>query len=177
MKQRQTISWIILGVLVLLLSIPTYVQAAYEFYVTIEGTKQGKFKGEAQQKVTANKIAGLRFQYEVKSARDAASGQASGKRTHSPVVITKQWGSSSPQLFQACVTNEVLKTVLLEFNRTTPDGQVTVYQTIKLTNATISQIRRYTESTQELEDISFTFQTIEITDLVGKTTAVEGGVR
>jgi hypothetical protein len=33
-----------------------------------------------------------------KSQRDAASGQASGKRTHSPVTFVKEWGASTPML-------------------------------------------------------------------------------
>ncbi len=36
--------------------------------------------------------------YEVKSPRDVATGQASGKRQHSQVTITKEWGAASPQL-------------------------------------------------------------------------------
>jgi hypothetical protein len=40
----------------------------------------------------------LSFTYEVKSPRDVATGQASGKRTHKPLTITKEWGPSTPQL-------------------------------------------------------------------------------
>lgn len=186
MEQRKAISCIVVGVLFMLLSIPTCVQAAYEFYVTIEGTKQGKFKGESARKEIANKIAGISFQHEVKSPRDVASGQASVKRQHGPVIITKEWGASSPQLFQALVTNEQLKTVLFEFVRTNPNGQQYIYYTIKLTNAAVSSIRRYTGSggagaasgkasadTHELEDISFTYQKIEITSVDGKTMAMD----
>ena len=36
--------------------------------------------------------------YEVISPRDLATGQASGKRMHKPMVITKEWGAASPQL-------------------------------------------------------------------------------
>lgn len=35
-----------------------------------------------------------------KAPRDAASGQATGKRQHAPVTFVKEWGASSPQLFQ-----------------------------------------------------------------------------
>ncbi len=34
----------------------------------------------------------------VKSPRDAASGQASGKRMHKPITITKEWGASTPMV-------------------------------------------------------------------------------
>ena len=37
-------------------------------------------------------------QYRVTGPRDAASGQASGKRMHKPFTIVKEWGAASPQL-------------------------------------------------------------------------------
>ena len=37
-------------------------------------------------------------EYRVTSPRDAASGQASGKRMHKPFTIVKEWGAATPQL-------------------------------------------------------------------------------
>ena len=37
-------------------------------------------------------------QYQVTGPRDAASGQASGKRMHKPFTIVKEWGAATPQL-------------------------------------------------------------------------------
>jgi type VI secretion system secreted protein Hcp len=159
---------------------------AYEFYVTIEGTKQGKFKsaggdGESRRG-TQSKIPCIRFCSETTSPRDAATGQASGKRQHHPITITKEWDASSPQIFQALVTNEILKGVLFEFMKTDASGQEYVYHTIKLTNATVSQIKSYLDLTDtsgdpydahELEDVSFTFQKVEIENKDGKTMAVD----
>jgi type VI secretion system secreted protein Hcp len=159
---------------------------AYEFYVSVEGTKQGKLKGESPRDSHKEKIAGLSYRHEIKSPRDVATGQASGKRQHGPILITKEWGASSPQFFQALVTNEVLKSVLFEFFHTTPDGLEEVYHTVKLTNATISSIRYMTGSdgessnsskhsgaydTHELEEVGFTYQRIELENKPGKTSA------
>jgi type VI secretion system secreted protein Hcp len=152
---------------------------AYEFYVTIEGTKQGKFKGESVREAHKGKVAGIAFGYEVSSPRDLASGQASGKRQHKPIMMTKEWGAASPQIFQALVTNEVLKSVLFEFIRTTSDGAEEVHHTVKLVNATISNLRQYIEGVKhdqahdvhELEDVAFTFQRVEIDNKTGKTAA------
>ncbi|GAC1456109.1 MAG: hypothetical protein PVSMB1_05710 [Gemmatimonadaceae bacterium] len=80
-----------------------------EFYVTIEGTKQGKLKGESIRDKWKEHIPGIGFSYDVKSPRDLASGQASGKRQHGALSFVKEWGPSSPQLFQAATTSEVLK--------------------------------------------------------------------
>jgi len=149
--------------------------AAYEFYVTIEGVKQGKFKGDSRAKAHPGTIAGLGFMYEVKSPRDAATGMATGRRQHEPIVITKRWDSASPQLFQALVSNEALKSVLLEFVRSTPDGREEVYYTIQLQDAMVVGIKQYTDASaaRELEDISFSFQRIFVEDKVGKAASMD----
>jgi len=157
---------------------------AYEFYVSIEGQKQGKFKGESPRDAHKAKLPGVRFSYECVSPRDANTGQASGKRQHRPVTFTKEWGAASPQIFQALVTNEVLKTVLFEFVHTTPEGTEEVYHTVKLTNATVSGLQQFVGqseegskgelyATRELETVSMTFQKIEIENKVGKTVAMD----
>ncbi len=97
--------------------------AAYEFYVTIEGTKQGTFRGESTREAFRNKIPGISYQFSVKIPRDLATGMTSGKRVYQPVTFTKLWGAASPQIWQAAATNEVLKTVLFEFVNTNPNGE------------------------------------------------------
>ena len=181
MMRKQAVGWMVVGVVALLLSIPAQAYAAYEFYVTIEGVKQGKFKGESLRKGMEGKIPGVRFQYSVISPRDPQSGLASGKRQHQPVVITKQWGVSSPQIFQALATNEGLKSVVIEFVRVNPKGQEYVFQIVRLTNAAITSIRQYANVANAgepvypvgLEDVAFVFQKIEIINQDGKTQAMD----
>ncbi|HEX7337379.1 MAG TPA: type VI secretion system tube protein Hcp [Gemmatimonadales bacterium] len=131
------------------------------FSMAIEGTRQGMFPGGPAG------IAGLRFSYALKSPRDVASGQASGKRQHGPVVFTKLVGAGSPQLFQALATNEILKSVVLNL----PGYLIT------LTNATISEVKQYTEVVDGraavLEDVSLTFQRIEVQDPGTRSVAVD----
>jgi type VI secretion system secreted protein Hcp len=157
---------------------------AYQFLVAIKGKKQGAFKGESPVEAHKNKIEGLSFEYEVKSPRDLATGQASGKRQHQPVTIVKEWGAATPQLFTACVTNEVLPEVTFEFVKTNQNGEQYTFHKIKLTDATISTVRQFTSGgtegassakhsssgeTKELEAISFTFRKIEVENTDGKT--------
>jgi type VI secretion system secreted protein Hcp len=160
---------------------------AYEFYVTIEGHKQGLFKGsfdigddKAASARRKHRIAGIKFLSETTSPRDAATGQASGRRIHKPITITKEWDAASPQLFRALVENETLKSVLFEFVKTQPNGSEEVYHTVTLTNAAISNIKSYLDLTDtsgdaydahELEDVSFVFQKIELENREGKTAA------
>ena len=153
---------------------------AHEFYVTVDGSKQGKLKGESPRESHRDKLPGLGFHYSVGSPRDAGSGLATGRRTHQPVWFVKEWGAATPQLFQALTTNEVLKSVLFEFVRTNDNGEEYVFHTIKLTNALVNEVEQYVEppttQSQEmgpLEKISFTFQTIELENRDGKTMAVD----
>lgn len=145
-------------------------QGAPGINLTIEGAKQGVFPG-----ARGGAIPGLRFSYGVKSPRDLASGQATGKRQHGPVVVTKMVGTSSPQIFQALITNEALKSVVIDL----PGGEGGIGYTIKLTNASVSEIKQYTEvlngRATVLEDASFTFQRIEVQDPGTKTMAVDDG--
>jgi type VI secretion system secreted protein Hcp len=162
---------------------------AYEFYISIEGAKQGAFKGGSSDGTAAGgakrakgRIGGVKFSFETTSPRDIATGQASGKRTYKPIVITKEWDAASPQIFNALVTNEVLKKVLFEFVKTDAAGKEEIYHTITLTNANVSNLHSYLDLTDtsgdrydahELEDVSFVFQKIEIENKEGKTTAAD----
>ena len=153
---------------------------AFEFYVTIEGTKQGLLKGESTREAHRDKLAGLSFHYQVSSPRDSASGMATGKRQHQPITFVKEWGAASPQLFTAAVTNEQLKSVVFEFVRTNDSGEEYVFHTIKLGTALITSIEQYIDDVKSegqdtvgKEKVSLTFQRIEIENADGKTSAVD----
>ena len=141
------------------------------FYVTIEGQQQGKFTGETLDKGHERASVGLAYSHEIKSPRDAASGQATGKRQHQPVTFVKEWGAATPQLYRALVTNEVLKTVLFEFLQPVKGEGKKVYFTVLLTNAHIVGIEQHAEGGTELEEISFTYQKITWTHVLSKTMA------
>jgi type VI secretion system secreted protein Hcp len=154
---------------------------AHRFYVTIQGSTQGVIKGQGSGR-EKDKIPGVAFSYGVERPVDAASGVPSGKRQHKPVVITKEWGAASPELYQAIVTNEVLKSVLCEFVSVNALGVEEVTFTIELTNATIVGFDGSVQlgekdgpvvDTRELERIEFEFQRITVTSVTGGTTAID----
>jgi type VI secretion system secreted protein Hcp len=164
---------------------------AYQFHLSIKGKTQGQFKGEGVLNRRKDSwIPALGFEYEIKSPRDAATGQRSGKRQHSPITIVKEWGAATPQIFTALVTNEVLSEVVFEFTRTNSNGEEYVFHKIKLTDGTVSQIKQFTggdASTDsatsakhtgagkrlEMEAVSFTFYKIEVENVDGKTSAMD----
>lgn len=160
---------------------------ATQAYVAIKGKKQGQFKGEGvQAKRQETWIPVLGFFMGLKTPRDAATGQARGKRQHAPVTIVKAWGAASPQGLTACSTNEVLSEVSIEFQKTNANGEEYVYQTVKLTDATLVEVTRFDgdlqpsegaaswrfaarEESAGLEEWAFTFRKIEVEDEDGKT--------
>lgn len=156
--------------------------AAPRAYVKIEGTKQGTFKGESVRLAGKDYIAVLAFNYEATSPRDPSTGAPTGKRQHMPVVITKTLDSTSPQIYQALVTNETLKQVTIEFVTTSTDGKELAYYVITLKNASVSDLHQHMDlagataagsSTDPLEDVSFTFEEMTVTSNVGQTSATD----
>jgi type VI secretion system secreted protein Hcp len=109
------------------------------------------------------------FDYGIVSPRDPATGQASGKRQHKPVVITKEWGPSMPQFLQAAATNEVLTKVTMEFWDTDIRGVQRQHFVVSLDNASVSEVRQHLANDLLTEDLSFTFQKITVEDKIGKT--------
>jgi type VI secretion system secreted protein Hcp len=146
---------------------------AEKYYVKIEGVKQGPFKGETT-KNRSNWIEVLSFSAGALAPRDASTGQASGKRQHKPISITKEVDESSPQLFKAATTNEVLKNVVIQSVRVDPRGKEQIYQTITLKNAHIPQVQKILgKGKREQERFELIFQEIQVTDVQGKVTATD----
>lgn len=156
---------------------PANARAAGGILMTMKvtGSKQGVFKGDD---VTLDRrgvglIVLSGYQFELVSPRDAASGQATGKRQYKPLTITHELGGSSPQFLAAASTNENLSSVVINFYRSDPSGKDVNYYRVTLTNASISDVRQYTGNSSVLEDVSFTFQKVEQSDLVAKTTFID----
>jgi type VI secretion system secreted protein Hcp len=135
------------------------------------------------------KIRCLNFSYEVIAPRDAASGQATGRRQHKPITIIKEWDATSPLLLQALVSQEPIASVKLEFSRSKPGspGGMDVFQEITLRNAQVSGIASTVGEAggdcddarkgarcpdpRELEEVSFVCQSMTVRSLTGGTTA------
>ena len=140
---------------------------AYQFYASFKGTKQGQFKGGTRKATRGGKwVEILGCNYLLQSARDPSSGLPTGQRRHSPLTITKEWDSSSPQLLDAFRTHETLLEVVIETagRPGTGAGENEVGR-ITLTNAVIVDVRPHVGPAamtgRTLSDITFTFQKIE----------------
>ena len=133
-----------------LLSIATTPVFAQTGYFKVEGSKQGLVKGE--------EIKGRGSEWLRVSSFNMGSG---ADRKHKPIVLTREVDAASPKLWQALSTNEVLKSVVIQLVKKTPDGKETIDRTITLKNATISKIDK---SVPKQEEIAFSYEDIQIED-------------
>lgn len=151
--------------------------SATDIYCTVVGTVQGTFQGDPVTHGTSTQIAVYALTQELKVPFDAATGQSTGKRQHSPITIVKELDASSPLFFNAAATNETLKSVTCTLYRITNFGQIRPYYKIALTNATVVEIRDSGDGINgaaqrdERERISFSYQKITMTDIDSNTTA------
>ena len=135
-----------------------------EILVGAKAKKQGVLKGEDTGEKGKDRFGALALEYELRSPRDAATGQPSGKRQHSALSVVKEWGAASPQLFQALVTNELLETVDIDCYGVLESGEKGLVHKVKLTNASVSAIAQRgggEAGPHELETVDFTFEKIE----------------
>ena len=148
-------------------------QAADEFFVAINGAKQGLFHGESAQKGHEGQIPGLKYDYSATvPTSNQGSGGGIGKLHHTPVVFEKEWGAATTQIYQALVTNERLKSVTFEFFSADLEGLERPAFRVTLTNALVVSIHQHvgdtrhdsTLDTRRYEDVSLSFQTIMIED-------------
>ncbi|MGB8028791.1 MAG: type VI secretion system tube protein TssD [Terracidiphilus sp.] len=132
---------------VLLPAVPAY--AAFDTFITITGSRQGQFKGDAGSDQ-------IRL---VSVVRDTPMETAmhTGRSTHSTITITKEIDKASPRFAQALSTNEVLSEVVINFEGAS--GGAKTAQKIVLTNAKIISVRKAGGS----EMITLDYQAIEVT--------------
>jgi len=154
---------------------------ALNSYLTLKGQKQGAINGSVTQKGRENSIMIIAVSHSVLSPRDAASGLATGKRMHKPVVLTQELDKSVPLLYNVLVNNENLTEWTLKFWEPSQTGAEKQYFTIKLTNATIASIDFRMANNKhpdlmkfkEYLEVAFTYQKIEWTWMEGGITALD----
>lgn len=103
----------------------------------------------------------LEFNNSITVQSDRSSGLATGRRQHSPIVITKRIDKSTPLLMQALANNEVIE-LEIEFERRNQDeGFIETYYRVETTDGRITGIRKNAGLLGgDTETISFTYQTI-----------------
>ena len=119
------------------------------------------------------------YEQAVKTAREAGSGMATGRRQYEPLLIRKRIDKSSPLLCKALVENQVIE-AKFKFFRPNPTGDGTTEQfyTVAFKQGRISSQKQIVPDTMvpatstdpALEEITFVFHTIAWTYTNGGVT-------
>jgi type VI secretion system Hcp family effector len=105
------------------------------------------------------------------NARGASGSRTAMRRTNDPVVIVKPVDETSSFFVKAAASGETLTSVVFEFKRKV-GTDTEVYQTVRLTNATISSVREINgNGGSQMQEVSFTFQKIEYSNKDGAAAA------
>lgn len=140
-------------------------------------SSQPRPRGPAEIGITLSKqgqklkMTATTFNYPV-SPRDLANDQVASKTNLGEIVITKTPDQASSSLIKAAASRERFPSVVFEFERTTAQGKE-IYQTVRLTNATVSRVKTVHHGAHEIEEVSFTFQKIEYENKFGKKAAAD----
>jgi type VI secretion system secreted protein Hcp len=116
-------------------------------YLRVKGEKTGDVRGPVsdRDRVKNGTIALLGVEHGIASPRDSASGLATGKRQHYPIIVTKEIDQTSPLFYRFITTNEVITKLELHFFGGDDTGgfmggrEAEIY-TITASNAFVSRI-------------------------------------
>ena len=140
-------------------------------YLKANGTD---IKGESTQTSLGreNSIECVYFESAVRTAREASSGRATGRRQYEPIIIRKRIDKSTPLLAKALAQNEVIEATF-KFFRPAPGGDGTTEQffTVNIAEGRVSSFKMVVPDTLEpatstappLEEVAFVFHTINWT--------------
>lgn len=126
-----------------------------------------------------NSIECVYFEHAVKTAREAGSGMATGRRVYEPLIIRKRIDKSSPLIFKALCENQVIDGTFKFFRpNPTGDGTTEQFYTIDIKQGRINTIKDFVPDTinpvsssdPPLEEITFVFHTISWTFTNGGVT-------
>jgi type VI secretion system secreted protein Hcp len=142
--------------------------------MTIDGPN-GVIQGEAVQASREGSHQILAYSHEIVSPRDAASGLPTGKRQHKPFTVVKYINRGSPLLLNAMAKEDALDVEITLWGTSPQTGQEVKVLTYRLSKAKIVAIRPWspnkndpdTSAYSPSEEISFTYQSIEVTFVNG----------
>lgn len=128
-------------------------------------------KGDSSQKSLGREdsIECVHFEASIKTAREAGSGMATGRRQHEPITFRKRIDKSTPLLAKALCENQVVEGTFLFFRpNPTGDGTTEQFYTIAIKKGRVSSQRQWLPDTitpasklePPLEEISIVFHTI-----------------
>ena len=120
-------------------------------YVTMKGVKSGDITGDSTVKHREGNIEVMQFDHDIRKPTDTFTGQTTGHRIHSPIVLWKAMDQSSPILYNVLCEGETLSEVNIKLYETDPAGGERQRFNIKLENAHVAEIKTFMPNTKDSE--------------------------
>lgn len=152
---------------------------ADDIYMSIKG-RQGEFFGESATVKGRTEL--LTFGQGISMSNSTASAtMIPGRRSYSPLTVSKYAGPASLQIWQAMISGQPLSEVSIDFVRPDSKGMPRAYQTIRLTNVLVTGFNRKAEAgpgkPSAIDEIAFAFSRIEVTDTTSNIVLTDDLVR
>lgn len=155
-------------------------------YLSITGKKQKEISmgcssaesiGNKWQEDHQDEIMVQAFKHNIHLPTDPQSGQPSGQRVHGPITITKTFDKSSPLLYNALASGEIMTSCEIKWYRTSSTGLEENYFIVKLEDAIIVDIQSYMPNCQDtsqahlthMEDVSISYRKITWNHAISNT--------
>jgi type VI secretion system secreted protein Hcp len=132
--------------------------AAESVHLYIKTSGQGHIQGSSVAKGKEKWIEIQGWDWDVKSPRDAASGLATGRRTHKPVRFTMQYDRAGMQLLQALVSNENVVECRVVVTQDDGSSKTATFSDIQFGHVTVL---KNAETGRPVEEVSFNYTKIE----------------
>ncbi|HBS6320813.1 TPA: Hcp family type VI secretion system effector [Klebsiella pneumoniae] len=96
-------------------------------YMWLKDDGGAEIKGSVDVQDREGSIEIVGFSHGLNIPVDSANGKITGKRSHSPMMIEKEFDSSSPYLYKAVATGQTLKSAEIRWYRINHAGQEECY--------------------------------------------------
>lgn len=138
--------------------------------LTLVGQEQGEIEGSCDIEGRENTILVQSFKHIVDLPSND-SGMPTGRRVHRPLMITKEVDKSTPKLYQALCTGEVITEATLRWYRLDGSGDESQFFTVMLQDALIVKLESWVPDVLDknyagysnMENLWFTYEVIRWT--------------
>ena len=143
-------------------SSPADTGSAADVFLAVVGKKQGPIKGECRSVGHVDDITVLTWQWGISAPTAVGTTQATRRRVHEALVVTKSLDSASTRLMSALAVNEELKSVKLSLRKAGMDKDD--FFTIELEAGRVASLHVESDGSGGVHEVvKFVFQKIEVT--------------
>jgi type VI secretion system secreted protein Hcp len=118
-------------------------------YMWLKDDGGNLIRGSVDVQDRENSVEILSFSHGLLVPTDSNTGKITGTRLHAPLMIEKEFDSSSPYLYKAVATGQTLKSVEIKWYRINDAGQEVEYFNMLLENVRVVSINPVMHNSKE----------------------------